>query len=515
MAIKDKIEWINKYCGRYHAHFGMIDERIGQVDFNIETCEEKSIRECLGHCRVIILTGEAGDGKSRILNNLRQELSKNGFLITDDFSAETNVEKEKIIDSIYHILTEKDQEKDQEKRIIAANIGILTKAILIHKREVLKLLTGHRELVKIVNFEKRNLAADKEWFEHAVRQFLAYDGMRCEYGTCPHAGNCVFQDNIEALARGPQIEAMRTLCNAVFLTGGHITFRELLSFLAFGVTFGMDCTQAGKCSQEEMRRYCYFQLFQENDDVLLEKFAAFDPAKKRNMEVQENPYIGIEDYFRRRRKAFFDGGGKYELLYADYIDEFHEALLHFSNRNYIALDSEIPVFMKIKEGISKLSADNSTDRGVMIKDTPAIFGKEIQTEFKLDLATMDLIWRRTDLDMEKLQEEAQTPYLDNRFYLSLVYEEKEQIKIIDMPVDYPVFQYLMAVGEGYYMGQSNSSVEEYTVNTFYRKILKTQEEAYRKMLIRFEGAELCDLEMELYQTGRLLGGQTKIRLTKV
>lgn len=64
MTISDKVKWINKYCGQFYAHHGMIDERIEVMDFNIETPEEKEIKTILDCRKVIVLTGEAGDGSS-------------------------------------------------------------------------------------------------------------------------------------------------------------------------------------------------------------------------------------------------------------------------------------------------------------------------------------------------------------------------------------------------------------------------------------------------------------------
>lgn len=515
MTINDKVNWLNKYCGRFYAHHGMIDERIEVMDFNIETPEEIEIKRTLGCRKIIVLTGEAGDGKSRILNNLRPLLSENHFEIIEDFSAITKEDKEKVINSMYDILTE-----NVDRRIIlAANIGVFTKSILVSNRKVLNLLIEKEEIVQIYNFEKRNLTSDREWFSNMIYQFLQYDCQQCKKQNCPHHGHCIFTDNIDNICSENGIKSLRTLCNTVYLTGGHITFRELLSLLAFMVTHGMDCGALRNKTQEELDDYRYYQIFEDSNDVLLEKLSVFDPAKKRDTKSRHEDYADRKDYLAKKREAFFRSGGEYELLFLDYIKEFDEALHFFDEKNFISCTAKIEVFSRLKGGMARLSGEGNTDLEMVVRDTPIIFGKEIQTEFGIELGKIDLIWRRTDLDLSQLTEEARYPYEDNKFYMSFVYESNEQLEMIDMPVDYKVFQYLLSVEEGYYRGHGSNSTEEYTINTFYRKILQIRKESYNDMKVKFQGTEqkgLLNFELELYQKNSLLfGGKTEIKIRSI
>ena len=164
-----------------------------------------------------------------------------------------------------------------------------------------------------------------------------------------------------------------------------------------------------------------------------------------------------------------------------------------------------------------MSAGGNTDLGMLVCDTPVMFGKDIQTEFKIKLGKIDLIWRRTDLDLSHLEEDARNAYRDNRFYLSFVYEENG-LQMIDMAIDYKVFKYLLSTEEGYYRSHSGNSVEEYAINTFYRKILQVRKESYDNMKVRFNQVRqegLLNLEMELYQMNSLLfGGKTRVKIEK-
>ncbi|MDE7222552.1 MAG: hypothetical protein K2O34_02070 [Acetatifactor sp.] len=63
MTLQDKVGILVRYCGQYQSHGFMMDERNTDVQFNIELPEEKFIRKNIKELKVILLTGEAGDGK--------------------------------------------------------------------------------------------------------------------------------------------------------------------------------------------------------------------------------------------------------------------------------------------------------------------------------------------------------------------------------------------------------------------------------------------------------------------
>lgn len=92
MNVKEKVLQLIKYCGGYEGHSFMMDER--NVDhFNIILPQEKEIRERISGLKFILLTGEAGDGKTRLLRNLNDVLQEQGFQICMDFSAVNDDEK--------------------------------------------------------------------------------------------------------------------------------------------------------------------------------------------------------------------------------------------------------------------------------------------------------------------------------------------------------------------------------------------------------------------------------------
>ena len=65
MNLRERVEKLVRYCGQYQAHGFMIDERNQDASFDICMPEEKEIRAKIENLKIILLTGEAEDGKSR------------------------------------------------------------------------------------------------------------------------------------------------------------------------------------------------------------------------------------------------------------------------------------------------------------------------------------------------------------------------------------------------------------------------------------------------------------------
>lgn len=111
----------------------------------------------------------------------------------------------------------------------------------MYHEELLDTLNDKNERVKIINFEKRNLADDRDVFRRIVESFYEYDGKECPDKGCAHCTCCAYKENLDFLCSPLGVESIRVLCDTIFLTGNHITFRELLSLLAHLATMGESC----------------------------------------------------------------------------------------------------------------------------------------------------------------------------------------------------------------------------------------------------------------------------------
>jgi len=395
MNIKDKVRELLKYCSVYQGHVNMMDERREDRNFQVMLPEEKEIREALGNLQFILLTGEAGDGKSRLIRTLLPELNKHGFKIYPDFSAEPEGKKKEIIKRIAGIV----EGESQDHIIIAANVGIFTRTVLQYQGSLMDKLSGRKDKVKIINFEKRNLAWDKEVFAQIVQAFLAYDKQPCEDKACRQCEACIFQKNLDFLQSQQGIESVRVICDAVSLVGEHITFRELLSMLAYMVTFGESCEERRKRADASNCSYENIFAYHENYDKVLMNISRMDPAYC-NFESGQGEYEYVQVCRSKKRLRFFERTEqKYEFLSVDYLAQFQRVIRRFQEEPYI--ESEMiqeGELYRLKRGLLRLTRRGQSDLSMKVVDTPAMLGDDIQTEF--ELGDIEIIWHRYGLDFK-------------------------------------------------------------------------------------------------------------------
>ena len=505
MSLRENIDRLVRYCGQYQAHGFMMDERNTDMGFNVELPEEREIRDRIGELRVILFTGEAGDGKSRIIRNLKGLLSENHF--TDpcmDFSALAEEEKKALIKTLRQTV----DGVREEKLVICANVGVFTQAVLRYDMSLMKELTGGRRDVHNCNFEKRNLAEDEEVFGEIVRVFLTGgkgidECLSCTEEACPCREDCQYRVNIEKLLSESGTGALRTICDTIYLTGGHITFRELLSMLSYTVTFGQDCRERQKYVEAggSLEKVAYYNIFEKSGDMLLSKVSKMDPALKKGKHPPD--VCTGEQYVPYRRKRFFDAGqDRYTMLNVDYLTEFVDVLEYMDKApyNYDVVRDRHPVLVRLKKGINKMSSQGRSDAGLVVTDTPLILGSKIRLEFQV-MQNVGMVWHRYDVGAAKGSISASRRW--NKFYLSYVgrREEGKGRKLISLLIDYQQFRYLMMCSDDFFMNRSELTVEEYAVNTFYRKILREREQAYDAVLIRFDDREdCCDFSLTVHDS---------------
>lgn len=516
MTLQDKVGMLVRYCGQYQSHGFMMDERNTDGRFNIELPEESYIRRNIKELRVILLTGEAGDGKTRIIRNLKDLLNENGYAEPcGDFSALQENKKAELLARLKTVL----EGGSSEKLIISANVGIFTQAVIQYCRNLMDELTREREDVYVCNFENRNLAGDEQLFDNIVKMFLAYEE-ECGNTGCPCFGYCSYKKNIDKLLSSVGMKAMRTICDAIYLTGGHVTFRELLSLLAYTVTFGQDCGERMAEAEEKAKgngnfdgleafarlsgleelkeRKLYYHIFDESDDILLSKVAKMDPGLERSRHFTADSKGA---YRNMLRKAFFDAEqDAYEMLHVEYLKAFREALKHIHRQPYhfdTATDDS-PVLRQLKRGINKIGNQEKSDAGLTVTDVPAIFDKKIRMEF-LVVQDISMIWHRYDLQIGGKKPKEGLTW--NKFYLSYQYkDEKNRRNLISLLIDYNQFRYLMLCSEDYFLNRNGLSQEEYAVNTFYRKILSVKEHAYDTVKVCFDDSlsKYCDFKLTIH-----------------
>lgn len=519
MTLMQKVEKLVRYCGQYQSHGFMMDERNTDAEFHIELPEEKEIRDRIDDINIIVLTGEAGDGKSRILRNIGSLLMEKGFSEPcSDFSALAEQDKQEMILRLRNVA----DGTSKERLVVSANVGVFTQAVIQYDFGLMEELTKEREDIHIWNFEKRNLAENRDVFYYIMKEFLGYGDKSeqdCAGLSCPCYGKCVYRENIEKLLSPSGLEGMRIICNAVYLTGGHITFRELLSLLAYAVTFGEDCAErrerAGR--QEDLENVFYYNIFRENNDILLEKISRMDPALKRG---KYPDYVKTkEEYVKYRRRRYFEGAeNQYGMLNVDYLPEFYDVLEYMNTRpfHYDTVQDRHPTLQMLKKGIGRMGNRGKSDIGLVVTDTPLILGNKIRTEFMV-MQDISMIWHRYDIQIGSVNQPSD--HMWNKFYLSYLARKKDgSRKLISLLIDYRQFRYLMMFSQDYYLNRNELTVEEYAVHTFFHKILEEKEDAYDSIVIRFDEKteKMCDFSLTVhFHEDFFTGEQTRtVRIRK-
>ena len=343
-------------------------------------------------------------------------------------------------------------------------------------------------------------------------------GEMCINGNCPYCQCCPYKNNIDFLSSPEGIESIRILCDTVFLMGNHITFRELLSLLAHMVTLGESCEE--RMARERKGDYGYQNIFELTKDKVLQKISRMDPAYKNDMIADAKiHYRNVEDCKREKRLRFFHEKNKYRFLAVDYLSAFQTVLHDFEETPYIASEMiQDGVLYQLKRGIGRLTRRGESNLALKVADTPSMLGDDIQTEF--ELGNMDIIWHQYGLDFNRLDEKLEEKE-QNCFEMSYVYPvdgKEEELSRITMVIDYRLFRYLMMADEYYYLSHNSKSIEEYTINTFFRKILKKRQGAYEKMLVKFVDQKrnrYCNFSLNLQEMNRILyRGKKVIKLKK-
>lgn len=508
MNIKEKVKELLKYCSSYHGHVNMMDERRTSYDFKVIMPEETEILSNLDTLQFILLTGEAGDGKSHLIHAIEKELKKKKFQIVSDFSAETEESKKEIIQKVKDIA----EGNSRQRMIVAANVGVFTKTVLMQPGALMEKLNKKSSHIQIINFEKRNLAKDKNLFARIVKAFLEYDRGTCPDEKCCQKNSCTYKKNLDFLLSDQGIESVRVLCDTISLMGEHVTFRELLSMLSYLVTFSETCEQ--RWFRKDSSECSYENIFEKKaEGKLFSSIRQMDPAFKDNISDNRN-YPSVEECrVMKRQKFFHSSRNRYELLAVDYLTPFKNVISLFQKELYIDSGTlQEGELYRLKRGLGRLTRRGQSDLAMKVVDTPAMLGDDIQTEF--ELGNIDIVWHRYGLDFNILDKDSHMAEEENRFCMSYIYQgEEKQIEAITMVVDYRLFRYLMMADEYYYLSHNSKSIEEYTINTFFRKILKTKKGAYEKMTVRFADQKqknLCDFSLAVQEKSLLLHKGEKI-----
>ncbi len=240
-----------------------------------------------GTYQLVVVTGNAGDGKTAFVQRLESELARAGatvathpdgngvtarlanrvFLTNWDGSQDEGEEtSDRVVTAFFEPFAGSEPAlSGRETRVIAINEGRLLDFLESHRAEfpmlastVERLLDGHAApdspWLVLVNLNLRALTSDASPAVPALLALLASEPLWAPCERCVAATTCYARANAKALrdrVLGPRIaERTRKLLDVARLRRRlHITMRDLRSALAFAVVGDRDCSEIVELAQ--------------------------------------------------------------------------------------------------------------------------------------------------------------------------------------------------------------------------------------------------------------------------
>ena len=500
MYISEKIKWLLGFCSEYIDHAEQYDERQNVNDkFHIDLGVEHYIKNSLPDKHLILLTGDAGDGKTRTLFNMSRYLDKSWEYI-NDFSEYDSTNRESILTEIIASLKAKTQ-----KYIIAANSGIFFNSVIQYNKHELLNFLNDEKVSLILNFNSRNLALklpgeiiEDTKFYKIITEYLDISKLVSCNG-CPLSEKCPFLYNIYNLTKPSVIEGIRILLDTLYLMGMHITFRDLLSVISYFVTKAKNCDDVVNSS--DLDQYYYFNnifCYDGNNNKLLSELSRLDVAKKDISEFDHNLFscedysrinvdfrisnIPIEKINQIKRHLFFTSPSSmvdsYDSLYyflpVKYVNEFRNLLDDLKKNQYIeGMNNAInSIITRFELGLNKISNPDQSDAQLILFDSPPLITKNVRLEYssrerlQMLLCTADF-YNSTEENQKKDLEDI------NQFYCFAFCENETFKNSPTIKINYKLFEQIMLAQDNIFSIKTanisdNANIVNFTKSIFDR-----------------------------------------------
>lgn len=273
-------------------------------ELNIKTNLEEVVRKVVRSGGSVVITGNAGDGKTHAILLMKKELR--GADIVTDASELSSAE----------IASRWQEARDHGKPFcIAINEGPLVDVIREHRDKHPWLEEIRGKLLHLVSYKalestqdddsqswkpqsgetaivdlshRRVLSAD---LTRSIIQKLTDDHWYQGCNSCPANQRCAVTYNRTMLRTDLPRERMVKLLTSVGRTGAKVTFREALAYVSYAIFAGRTCRELMEMGTGEEARY-YWNAF-EGEGAIFDLLArGIDPMKQTNPQVDEDLWRG-------------------------------------------------------------------------------------------------------------------------------------------------------------------------------------------------------------------------------
>ncbi|MGX8177706.1 hypothetical protein ACWS7L_09425 [Exiguobacterium artemiae] len=292
----------------------IFDEHTKKIEYSIDTnINKKIIEELSTSPRSIIITGNAGDGKTRICRNVYDQLVEQEFegwpesgiaeisyknykiRIIKDLS---ELKNEIIVEELGKLQESLENNESNVYFLIAANEGKLTHT-LVKYPELNKLksviipqfISNNKELEATKEIKVYNLlyASSSIYAEKIVEGWNEEQNWSI-CSDCSSKNKCIINSNHLALSDKTTKNRIMRMYKSLDMNGKHMTMRELLIHLAYTQTGGMACKDIHEASNSEsiqaLAKKSYYENFFGNNlrpEVFeeiggIQEFKSLDPG---------------------------------------------------------------------------------------------------------------------------------------------------------------------------------------------------------------------------------------------
>ncbi|MCT4779877.1 MULTISPECIES: hypothetical protein [Exiguobacterium] len=292
----------------------IFDEHTKKIEYSIDTnINKKIIEELSKQPRSIIITGNAGDGKTRICRNVYDQLVEDEFqgwpesgikeIVYNNYRIRiikdlSELRNEVIVEELKKLQDTLENNFSNVYFLIAANEGKLTHT-LVKYPELNKLksivipqfISNNKELEATKEIKVYNLlyASSSIYAEKIVEGWNEEQNWSI-CSDCSSRNKCIINSNHLALSDKTTKNRMMRMYKSLDMNGKHMTMRELLIHLAYTQTGGMSCKDIHEASNSEsiqaLAKKSYYENFFGNNlrpEVFeeiggIQEFKSLDPG---------------------------------------------------------------------------------------------------------------------------------------------------------------------------------------------------------------------------------------------
>ncbi|MEM1501941.1 hypothetical protein RG959_00830 [Domibacillus sp. 8LH] len=339
----------------------IFDEHTTTIQYNIDTNINKQIINILKESpRSIIITGNAGDGKTRICRNVYDALSSNPFQGWPQTGIEEfNFQNYKIriikdlselkddvilreLSNLYKSL----RDETNTYYLIAANEGKLTYFLTKHEE-----LYGLKDIIvpqfSPIHKEKNNKlevfnllhASSSIYAKKIVEEWNKEEHWEI-CSSCAKQNQCIINHNHRSLLNNKTTNRLLGVYRSLDGKHGHMTMRELLIHLAYTHTGGLHCRDIHAADpaelQKQSKKVYYENLFGHNTSKEMfeeisgiQEIRAFDPGYLSDSLIDDfilNGDLSREDLKEMHQDLF---GSSVDTEYGYFYEELKRYRLNF------------------------------------------------------------------------------------------------------------------------------------------------------------------------------------------